>query len=55
MHVYLLSKEMRKPLLKKITIYIIKQDIHIDVALIGGQTAGPIGLIFLWTLMGVIG
>ena len=35
-------------------IYIIKQDIHIYIYMlrIAGQTAGPIGLTFLWTLRG---
>ena len=36
---------------KKTTIYIIKQDIRINLR-IDGQTAGPIGLKFLWTLRG---
>ena len=33
-------------------IYIIKQDIHIYMLSIDGQTARPNGLKFLWTLMG---
>ena len=33
-------------------VYLIKQDIHIYMFQIAGQTAGLIGLKFLWTLMG---
>ena len=44
---------------KRSVIYIVKQDIRICIYIymlpIAGQTAGPIGLIFLWTLMGVKG
>jgi len=39
---------------ERTVIYIIKQDIpmYLYMLRIAGQTAGPIGLNFLWTIMG---